>query len=68
MKTEPTRIGNAFYEQQVIEGVKPLTMTERLIAEKRAARAKNQRHDQPPAGGLFRPHMPLDDNNQLDLF
>lgn len=68
MKTEPVRIGNNFYEQQIIEGVAPITMTARLIAEKQAAKGKKQRHEPPPAGGLFSPPTPLDASKQMDLF
>lgn len=54
MKTEQTRISDGVYDQYLIDGVAPLSLTARDIAALRAAKLQKQSQNAPmPKGGLF---------------
>lgn len=64
-KTEQMRIGRDTYDQSLIPGVEPVSLTQRDIAALRAAKnaKRGQKHSM-PKGGLFEELT----TNQMDLF
>lgn len=65
MTTEPTRIGKQVYDQTLIPGVAPISLTKRDLAAYKAAKdAKRNQNAKMPCGGLF-DELTI---NQLNLF
>lgn len=68
MNTEKVRIGLGLYDQTLIEGIAPITLTQRDLAAYAAAKAQKVQHLPPPAGTLLNQSEPQPVVNQLNLF
>lgn len=70
MQSEPVKIGDGIYNQTLIEGIEPLTLTQRDLAAYKAAKDAKKQNMPLGAGTLFNQSEPPPNLtiNQLDLF